>query len=338
MARLGVTYHDIANAANQLAAENKQPTIEQIRHLLGTGSATTIANHLRKWRAEQDGSMVMAQKENLPQELVSIMKDLWQRVQTHADQQISSHQQESEQTLHKLQQEVDKYKTNNQRWQKMHEMWMKEKDELSRDRVGMQEAMIALQKDTVALAAKSEAETKRIEELQRLHKLAQENLEHYRESMRVQRLIDQEKHAQQLQQAEADLKKAEKQLVMANQEKLSLQNKYNDAIHQSDKLQVDFKALQNEWGELKSEVSHLTKRYDVLQKKFDEQHLMLVDNQKHNAVISQQLTATSDEVKELKEQNKLLTQEKWEIAQERAQMEGVNQQMEKMLRAKEVLS
>lgn len=352
MARLGVTYQDIANAADQIVGQGKQPTIELIRNLLGTGSTTTIANHLRQWRAEQDGSKSVAIKESLPQEFVSMMKGLWQRLQAHADSQTENAKQEYEQTNALLRHELEKYKTNNQRWQKLYDVWIKEKDELVREKLSLDQVIVALQSENVASTAKLDAQNQqltekqqRIDELHRLHKLAQENLEHFRESTRVQRLIEQEKQAQQLQQVEIMLKNTEQQLVVTHQDKAMLQKHLDKVISENavlvkshddikdrlTQLQSGMTALEKEHNNTRRDVTHWQKQYEMLQKKFEEQSMLLVEQQKQCAVISQQISTAHDEVKELKEQNKLLAHEKWEIAQEKAQLEGVNKQMQKMI-------
>lgn len=206
MARLGVTYQDIATAANQILGQGKQPTIELVRNHLKTGSSTTIANHLRQWRAERDSSLSIAKDEGLPPELVSMVKALWQKLQTEADNKIMAAKQALAQRMTLQQQEIQKYKLNNHRWQKMHEAWLKNKDELLNEKIKLEQEIMALQKNNTILTATIEVQEKqfiekqeRINELNRLHKLAQENLEYYRESARVQRIIDHEKYMKQIQ-------------------------------------------------------------------------------------------------------------------------------------------
>ncbi|MGE3920797.1 MAG: DNA-binding protein, partial [Gammaproteobacteria bacterium] len=53
MARTGVTYTEVAKVAVELEGQGKNPTIENVRQLLGTGSHTTIRLHLNEWRAQQ---------------------------------------------------------------------------------------------------------------------------------------------------------------------------------------------------------------------------------------------------------------------------------------------
>ena len=72
MSRPGITYAEVSEAAAQLLGQGRNPTIEQIRLILGTGSSTTIANHLKIWRDNQSETSLLSAKENLPDELVSI--------------------------------------------------------------------------------------------------------------------------------------------------------------------------------------------------------------------------------------------------------------------------
>lgn len=52
MARPGVTYSEVVQAAAELTGQGKNPTIEQVRLIIGNGSNSTLANHLRRWKAE----------------------------------------------------------------------------------------------------------------------------------------------------------------------------------------------------------------------------------------------------------------------------------------------
>ncbi len=357
MARLGVTYQDIANAAEQIKGQGKQPTIELIRNLLGTGSTTTIANHLRNWRAEQNDDTSVAIKENLPPEFISMMKGLWQRLQARADDQVAIVKQESAHAIKQMQLEIDKYKTNNQRWQKLYDGWGKEKELLNQDKLSLQQTVISLQTENAALIAKLDAQSiqamekqERIDELVRLHKLAQENLEHYRESTRVQRLMDKEKQDEVVQQLEIALKSAKEEARIAMQDKTALQNKidkmlyehqalkneYDNIKHECTASQTELSKAKKENDDSKREVVVMQKQYEILKKQLDEERVILLEQQKQHAVISQQLIMVRDEVNELKDQNKFIMREKWEIVQEKAQLEGMNKQMQQMIYAKEV--
>ncbi len=84
MARLGVTYLDIAKAAAAIRADGIEPTVDRVREWLGTGSRSTIAPLLKKWRSERVNNEEM----ELPQDLVEAMKALSARVKVMADSQL----------------------------------------------------------------------------------------------------------------------------------------------------------------------------------------------------------------------------------------------------------
>jgi epidermal growth factor receptor substrate 15 len=285
------------------------------------------------------------------------MRGLWQRLKMHADEQVTAIKQEYEQSMQHIRLEIEKYKTNNQRWQKMYDTWIKEKEELMHTKLSLEKNMISLQADHAALVLKLEAQCqqtiekqKHIEELHRLHKLAQENLEHYRESSRVQRLMDQEKYTQELQKISLNLKNTEQQLLLMSQAKTTLESHLNKMTaentslktsneninHQLSKLQSDFIAVEKRHMEVKQQAVHWQEQHAVLHKKLDFQDEMLIEYKKQNAVLAQQLSTANEEIKKWQEQNQLLSHEKWEIAQEKAQLEGINKQMQKMLSYKEV--
>jgi chromosome segregation ATPase len=352
MARPGVTYQDIANVAQQLLAQNRIPTIESIRSILGTGSNSTIATHFRKWKALQDETHPLINGERLPEALVSTLKGLWEQVTTQAKDQILLMQQKTEEEIAEFNQQLQQLEDENSRLKQQQHLLAKEKTALLNDKLELEQLMVKLQKENALLNSKGEGlnqqlqdKLERIHELNRLNKQVQNNLEHYRESMRAQRLIDQEKQAEQLQQLELSLKTTEQHLAKANQDTIALQKqldkvinensflqKSHDAIsHKFDKLQSAFSTIEKEHHKVKNDTAHWQQQYETIQKKFDDQNAMVIEQKKQNALLSQQVSMVQDEVKDLKDQNKLLVYEKLEIAQEKAQLEGVIKQMQIMM-------
>lgn len=73
MARPGITYEEVQNAADTLVGRAESPTIQRVREHLGTGSPNTIHRHLTTWRA----ALAPAKREaaKLPEELASALAD-----------------------------------------------------------------------------------------------------------------------------------------------------------------------------------------------------------------------------------------------------------------------
>lgn len=53
MARGGVTFSDVDGAARYLQGISKNITVDAVRERLGTGSRTTLTEHLKRWRSMQ---------------------------------------------------------------------------------------------------------------------------------------------------------------------------------------------------------------------------------------------------------------------------------------------
>jgi len=60
MARDGITFEQVAAAADALVGQGKQPTIKAVREELGTGSPNTVHRHLTAWREARPQAVATA--------------------------------------------------------------------------------------------------------------------------------------------------------------------------------------------------------------------------------------------------------------------------------------
>lgn len=90
MARPGVTYAQVAAAATTLHTQHEEPTIDRVRALIGTGSKSTLAPLLKRWRAEN--ALPEHAAPTLPRDLLEAVKALQDRIHQAADQRISEAQ------------------------------------------------------------------------------------------------------------------------------------------------------------------------------------------------------------------------------------------------------
>ena len=89
MARAGILYSHVAQAAAKLAAEGKNPTVDSVRLALGsTGSKSTIAPFLKRWKAEHE-DVVLAQDAGVPRELLQVVKGLYESLQLDAGKKVN---------------------------------------------------------------------------------------------------------------------------------------------------------------------------------------------------------------------------------------------------------
>ena len=104
MARTGVGYIDIARAADALKQRGEEPTVDRVRAELGTGSKSTIAPLLKRWRSETGDAP--AETGGLPKELVDALKALYEQVQGQAQQEIQQAREECETAVGNLEREL----------------------------------------------------------------------------------------------------------------------------------------------------------------------------------------------------------------------------------------
>lgn len=91
MARLGVDYETIKHAACKLLSQGVAPSVQKVREILGTGSNTTIAEHLKIWREEYAKKNIHHLPSHMPKELISTFEVLWQTAMGHAEDQLAAY-------------------------------------------------------------------------------------------------------------------------------------------------------------------------------------------------------------------------------------------------------
>ena len=303
MARPGVTYHEVSMIAQRLIAAGKNPTIDAIRIELGTGSNSTLGTHLRTFKERQTQTQKLATKENIPEELIVVIKGLWERVMTQSEDKIQMIQQETAQDITTLRQEVQLLRQSNTDWQQQFQKVKQERDALSHEKSTLMQLLSNLKIEAAAMIEKisgfsqTVAEKQmRIDELHKQHKQTQANLEHYRTASLEQRTLDQLRFEQQQKLSEQTISQINQKLIRESEEKLTLH-------------------------ELAKTVQKLD-QFDALQIKFNEQNNILIDLKTQHALTLQQLNVEKLKSKEIIEQNKALASEKWILGQEKAQLYG----------------
>lgn len=92
MARSGVTYFDVSKAAESISERGETPTVDKVRDQLGTGSKSTIAPLLKRWRT--DSGVITEPQSGLPNDILEVVKSLFDRVNACADKRIEQIEQE----------------------------------------------------------------------------------------------------------------------------------------------------------------------------------------------------------------------------------------------------
>lgn len=77
MARSGIRYEEVQEAAETLLGRGLNPTIQRVRELLGTGSNTTISEHLKHWQQQLAESPKAVLPPAVPETVMTTLESFW---------------------------------------------------------------------------------------------------------------------------------------------------------------------------------------------------------------------------------------------------------------------
>jgi len=254
MARSGITYLDVTKVAEKLRNKGVAPTIDRVREILGTGSKTTLAHHLKRWK---ESTVEELEYQILPTELSKSVKNLYEQLQTHAAQKIEEVEARSKKEIDQLLQQL-KQERENAGTLKRNVLNLESNNHKFTQQISTLEGSVVVLKqiNTDVLAEKNELIAKiqgKIEQILTLKeqlKSTEHNGEHYREMLKQQRNEEKMQFAHQLEalQQENNINKA--RVIEANnhitaikQENFELQSKvqyfeklYTNKVAESDLL------------------------------------------------------------------------------------------------------
>lgn len=290
MSRPGVDYETIKHTAAKLLSQGIAPSVQKIREELGTGSNTTIAEHLKFWRDEYAKKTIHHLPANMPKELISAFEVLWQTAMEHAQNQLAEYKKavesECEASLQK-EKEAGKAVTNLELKLKEASLTLEQETAskqkiavelaIANDRLVKQDETLTTQKNqyedrlkrvyeekdafiTQSHNLQNEIKTLRenltLQTEQHQNMLAQQNALHEQSENRWLKLIDQAK-----QETKEERKKLEHLCHQGEQQFKKIGLKLTDAqrdIHEKD---AQLKVVQERIIQVKQEVKFLKKEY-----------------------------------------------------------------------------
>lgn len=195
MARSGITYLDVAKTAIKLTEQKIYPTIEEVRKSLGTGSNSTINKYLREWRSKHGNQAELEQ--GLPESLLMAVRGIYDGIQETATNKISLLERESKDAITDLKTKLAIAETE-------HTKFIQANKSLEHAMQGKIEENLALQRQLSKLELELNKKTEtntiiqeslsdkkvEIENLNKQLKHAQHNLDHYRETTRQMREVE----------------------------------------------------------------------------------------------------------------------------------------------------
>ena len=346
MARSGVNYIDVTKAAEAIRALGQEPTVDRVREYLGTGSKSTIAPLLKRWRSNNaDG----ADTEGLPEDLVVAMKSLYERVQLLADARIEQASEEFAAQNRQIKQElVEAHNAILQfstRQKELEEQIAQLTDFKNHQEQSLHDARVALakaefQRDDVLSRVADLKDV--VAELRQENRTIRDHFEHFQQRTAEDRHLEREQHRQanqllhdqlqflknQLASAEgraADLNESNAQLRARAQEleqiQVTLDSELNKVRETANELKRDLKYAQSRNQKYELQTGQLTDQIASLSK-------LKTEQEKEIALTSQALNVAQAELKKTKEQAFLLAGENKEILQEKSVIQGQLKQLQ----------
>jgi chromosome segregation ATPase len=340
MARSGVTYHDVAQAAACIRDQGRNPTVDRVLAQLGTGSKSTLAPLLKQWKSQQLGEAAAAA---LPADVVAAVKALYEQLQQRAEHSVAQAREEFDALAAELRDRLSQATA--------------EIDVLHADKQTLQDRLQTLEADNAELAfkfeqARLEAATRGVEVTevraqlhdaktiagQRVHELhqAQTHFEHYQAQMAEERQRERDQCRYNQQQLEGRVQALTNHLDHERARGNILEAAKQGAIQENaqlrqslDQAQQDHQAMLLKATRNEETITNLAAAKATLEARIgtlEAQHEALSGTQAErdtaHRLIEQQVAKTSDELRRLNSENKHLLQEK-------ARLEGQLKQLQR---------
>ncbi len=347
MSRIGITFDMVKKAIAQLQGKQRNPTVDNIREILGTGSKSTIARFLREWKAQY--GLSSDDTSRLPSDLLRIVNGLWDGLQHKADAQIEQYQLEFEAKTVQLQQQLVKAAqleaSLRQNIHTLEEQLHQQKEEAQQLNATLTiegQEKIRLAERTAALEARCHEHHA---ENQRLHQLlnhVQENLEHYQAVMAQLRQEQSLLMEKQQNEYEQRLSLLLAQVQTATREQTAYQAQYEQLTKAHESLITEHQTLKQQQIESQKRHEFLNIMLDKTRQECDAlkaQHQMQfteLTTQQHRVIelesailsrnekitsLEEALVSANDKIDMLRHESQFIQQEKSELTGQLKQMQ-----------------
>jgi chromosome segregation ATPase len=349
MARAGVTYHDVVKAAEAIKTQGQEPTVDRVREHLGTGSKSTIAPLLKRWRSDNG---VVADIGGLPNDLVAAVKSLHEHLQQEADHRIEQARQEFKETNDELRKElasasntISQYTTRQKDLEKQVEQLNEEKNLQSQSVEDLRVALAKMETKRDEAIARATDLKEAVTELKQENKDIRDHFEHYQQRTAEDRQRERDQFritSQQLQDQIQDLRGQFDQAESRASELFDIKEQLQRSVGDLEQVNA---TLNSELGRKTEEIRNLKRDLDEAVKQNQEsqningqlaKQITALTSQKAEidkdvAVLSQALEFAKSELKIAQDKVAFLNDENKVILQEKAVIQGQYKQLQKSL-------
>ncbi|AEA97257.1 MULTISPECIES: DNA-binding protein [Gammaproteobacteria] len=346
MARAGVTYHDVAKAAEAIKSQRQEPTVDRVREHLGTGSKSTIAPLLKRWRSDNGEAVDTG---GLPNDLIEVVKSLHERVQQMADHRIEQVRQEFEGFNKALRKELSDAKNTivqltarQQDLDSQIERQNKEKGETEKSLEDVRISLVKAESQRDEAIARTTELKESVAELKQENKDIREHFEHYQQRTAEDRQQEREQFRTVTQGLKDQVRDLQHRLTQAEFKASELFDANAQLQSDAGKLEQANATLNRELNGKIEDIQNLKRDLeDALTKCRDFQHkneqlaenaavitTQKADVDKQVAVLTQALETTKAELKVCQDKIAFLTDENKVILQEKAMILGQFKQLQ----------
>ncbi|WP_226646444.1 DNA-binding protein [Microbulbifer variabilis] len=347
MARTGVSYLDIVQAAKAIKAIGEEPTVDRVRAQLGTGSKSTIAPLLKRWRSESASDTDVS---GLPKDLVDALKGLHQRIQGAANKQIEEVQQEFQAQEKETTSQLEELRnTTSQQAARIRELEQKlsvTEAEKRKFKQSLEEKRAALEKSDYQKQEAIEriAEQKAaIEEMKQENRDIREHFEHFQQRTANDRQHERDQFRAGSEQLKAQITVLNEQLALSerrfseqellykqgqalivelNREKQQLSEQVGVASTEAANLRQQAKVQGGELKDKQAEITSLRERVSQLQSESSAARKEVHLQQSALEKLELELAATQNRLEQVMDENRILIQEKAMIQGQFTQLES----------------
>ena len=339
MGRPGITYHDVANAASKIQLSGKSPTIESVRAVIGSGSSSTISNHLRSWKEKSAVDRSIGDNLQLPDDVITVIENLWDVLQSKSQESVISmkkqHDEKTSEMINErnaLANEVKDQSELNNNLAVKNSTLLDQIKELDQEIISLKNELSNTKNDNSKLISEKNAHEDRINDLINTNMQIQQNLDHYRDAMRTQREQDRvqfedainekinlinhlELRINTLSSTHNDIDKSNA-VLKSNNETLLAQLKELNAKVEFQKTNI--LDLKNKCLLLETANDKLTEINHKTEKMLQENEEAASNFIKHNSAQAATIALLNEEQEKLTNQIDQLESDKWSIGQEKA--------------------
>lgn len=348
MGRLGVSYEEVAQAVQETQGKGKSPTVDNVRLVIGSGSKSTIARHLRDWRNQQ--SIARGSDGAIPSELLGLVKGLWERLRDTVEQKAYDYQCEADDKVKQTQQQLTQSQQQYASLQEQHHQLKEKLHQQIKIMNELQSALALEQQENVKITERATSqESHRQEqqsEIERLHQLlkhVQHNLEHYQtatQQLRQEQSLSMEK---QRNESEQRILHLQQQLASIAAEKSSYQAQYEQTHQSLEKLQSSHAVLNQTAQEFQTKYHSLSKEHTkLIQQHQDQSHdyemkkQYVIELQIKLAVYEDKITLLEKNLEKADDKIQILRDDFSFVSHEKANFEGQINQLQKLISIKQV--